>query len=436
MSDLETRLREVLSERARQAPPGAPLAERILAELDAPVLRPQRGWRTWTFPLLAAAAVAAVIATVVGLSRVHFSSAPEPAGTHTAPHSSTATSPTPTSATPSTAAAPVPVTRIAGLPHFQVIDTTYFGTDRSWALGAADCSSTDQRPCAALANTTDGGRSWHRLALPNGLTIPLQTCAASCVRGIRFATPSVGYLFGPSTLLITADGGASWMPAAGGAVAIETLDNTVIRVALHDPSCSDRCRFDLSSAPIGSDVWTPSALPEVTGQSVQLVRTAGSSYLLVRQGASPTDARGVLYRSTDGGAGWTRIGAKYAGLRSEAVASDGSLYLVCTTKAGTRLFRYGSTAPIGLAPGVTDVSGSVELTAADAKTLLLVADRLYRSTDGGHSWRVVLDHAPNSDLGPPAFEDATLGHWATDGGRVFWTTTDGGATWTETVFSH
>jgi photosystem II stability/assembly factor-like uncharacterized protein len=439
MTDLESRLREVLGERARQAPPGPPLAERILAEVDAPVLRPRRGWRTWTFPLLAAAAVAAVIATVLGLSRVHFSSAPEPAGTHSVtPSSSTTSSSTtssaPTSPSPTTPGAAIPVTPIPGLSHFQLIDTTYFGTDRSWALGSADCSSTDLRPCAALANTTDGGRSWQRIGLPNGLTIPLQTCAAACVRGIRFATPEVGYLFGPSTLLITADGGASWLPAAGGALAIETLDNTVIRVALHDPSCLGTCRLDLFTAAIGSDVWKPSGLPFVTGTSVQLARVAGSSYLLVRQGMSPAAVSGVIYRSTDGGGTWTRVGPKYAGLRSAAVA-DGRLYLVSSTSSGTRLFRYGSATPISLPPGVTDTSASAQLTAVDAKTLLLVVDRLYRSTDSGQTWHVVLDHAPNSDLGPPAFEDPEVGHWATDGGRVLWSTSDGGATWTETVFS-
>ena len=76
-TELETRLRASLSENARHAPPGAPLADRILAELDAaPVLRPRGGWRTWTFPLLAAAAIAAVAFALVGVGAARHTAAP------------------------------------------------------------------------------------------------------------------------------------------------------------------------------------------------------------------------------------------------------------------------------------------------------------------------------------------------------------------------
>ena len=102
-NDLETRLRASLRDNARHAPPDGPLAERILAELDAPVLRPHRSWRTWTFPLLAAAAIAAVALTLAGVGADRDTAAPAARVTR---HASRSHSPSITAAADHAAAVP------------------------------------------------------------------------------------------------------------------------------------------------------------------------------------------------------------------------------------------------------------------------------------------------------------------------------------------
>ncbi|HEY2297269.1 MAG TPA: hypothetical protein VGH43_06045 [Jatrophihabitans sp.] len=428
-NDVETRLRAALAEHARHAPPGGPVADRILAELDAPVLRPRHGWRTWTFPLLAAAAIAAVALTLVGVSNIHFSASNNnaatqlPTVTRTPPSpSATSSVATPTTPAPQSTAAAV-YQPIAGLPNFQAIDTTYYSDQRAWALGSADCSATNPQPCAALATSTDAGTSWHQLGLPNGLSIPLRTCPAGCVTGVRFATVQIGYLFGPSTFLVTTDGGANWSPIAGGAVAVETLNQTVIRVAKADPGCAGSCRYTVRYSDIDATTWHAAQIPTLTGDSVQLLRTPGNAYLLVRQGGT-----GRLLHSTDGGAKWVTVPT--CGQVRQVAVNTHSLNLLCGDQI--RVDANTSSAKSVAGPG----GGSVtELSAVGAHTLFVVSDRLWRSTDSGGTWHVVLNAPVGSDLGPPGFQSETLGRWINDGGRTVWTTRNGGATWSGVAFS-
>lgn len=425
-ADLESRVRATLVEHARQAPPGAPLADRILAELDVPVLRPRHGWRTRTFPLLAAAAIAAVALAVVGVGDLRFGAAPERSG-----RAATRPAPSPhrrpqLSATPTVHALPLvaaPVRGVAGLRGFRATDATYYGEQDAWALGSARCSARSSRTCAALAATTDGGRSWHREALPAGVTAPGSTCGPGCVQGIRFANDRTGYLFGPQAFWTTSDG-TTWTRQAGGAVALETLDGTVIRVDRTDETCRGRCAYRVSFAPVGAATWTPAAgLPPLTGDTVQLVRARSTAYLLVRDGTA-----GRLFHSGSGGAGWTPVPG-CAGLRSVALGR-GSLDLVC----GNHLL-VGAGTPAAHRVELPGGGSGVQVSAAGPSTLLAAGDMLYRSTDSGVSWQLALPHPADPVLGPPGFQTEKLGRWLTDGGRSIWTTVDGGRTWSGLAFS-
>lgn len=431
-TDLEYRLRSSLAEHAADAPRGGPLADRILAELDAPVLRPRRGWRTWALPLLAAAAIAAVALALVGVGHIRYGTAPSKrheAGTHAAVSPTTQPPPTarPSSA-PTTLSQHGPVLPIfggvAGLRGFRATDTTYFGDWDAWALGAARCRTGSAQTCPALAATTDGGSSWHRESLPSGISspgTPDATCAAGCVRGVRFANDHTGYLFGPRTFFMT--DGHGWAQQPGGAVAVETLDNTVVRVSLADDTCTGECRYEVSYSAVGATTWTAAGgLPALTGDGVQLVRAKGVSYLLVR-----TASGGRLYRSRSGGATWTAVPG-CSELRSVALGR-GSLDLLCANQ-----LVVGADSPLSHRVDLPGGSG-MQVSAVGPGTLFAAGDALYRSTDGGATWQVVLDHPSDPASGPPGFQSETLGRWLTDGGRVIWTTTDGGRSWSGLAFS-
>src|SRR6476646_12087723 len=127
-----------LAEHARHAPPGGSVADRILAELDAPVLRPRGGWRTWTFPLLAAAAIAAVAFTLAGVGADRHTAAPpnHPGSqvvTHPAATVHLSTSAPSTPSPTATTSTPLPVT------GFHAFDLTFVGTRDGWALGSEPC---------------------------------------------------------------------------------------------------------------------------------------------------------------------------------------------------------------------------------------------------------------------------------------------------------
>jgi hypothetical protein len=127
------------------------------------------------------------------------------------------------------------------------------------------------------------------------------------------------------------------------------------------------------------------------------------------------------------------LGAGFA-VTSMAVGTDGgSLHLLCRSVRGR--WAIVSDGRLGTVPAGTQRYPLLELGAADKNTLFVVADRLYRSADGGQTWHAVLRYGPNADLGPPEFQDGTVGRWFTDDGRVVWTTSNAGRTWHGVSFS-
>lgn len=452
MNDIENRLRATLAEQAKQAPPGAALAERILAEVDSParVLRPRHGWRTWTMPLLAAAAVAAIVATVVGIQNDRHTAAPvAPAVSHGVTASPTVDSsptpaPTPTSM-PAPATVPADPNSI-GLDHFQAIDITFVGSKDGWALGNSDCLNDSAKTCAAMVFTTDGGTSWHSMKQPPG-DVAATGCGALCFERIRFATDRIGYAFGPTSFAMTKDGGATWQRESGGAEALETLDGNVIRlVAKSSSGCPGPCDVSVETAMIGSSTWSTQQLAPggISPIAVQLARSGTDAYVLATR--NPASGAGIqtstLYVSTDDGASWLQRPepCPQAGFEVDSTAlaagTNGTVIVLCTARPGSSpdfvavSHDHGST----FARAAGSVPTSVDLVAGDTKTVLVAAGAVARrSTNGGASWARIDDLAGTvSFLG---FESKTVGRAVTDGGRTIWTTHDAGRTWHAFDFS-
>jgi photosystem II stability/assembly factor-like uncharacterized protein len=465
MSDIERRLRDSLNAHAHRAPAGDDLAERIIADAAhgsvVPIQRARRV-RSWTLPLIASAAVAAVAAALVGISAGgrHSASAPPATQLHSAPvlHTATPSAPTPTSAptTPiSTAASSDP----SGLAGFQIIDTTFVGTTDGWALGTAECLSGRGVGCSAMVRTTDGGTSWLAVPpppahVPHGAS----SCADPCVSGLRFANDKIGYAYGPGVLFMTTDAGRSWHRQFGGADRLETLDGNVIRVSIQ--GCGMSCPT-VQTAQIGTSVWKPAPLAGIPygagGFTAALARTGRNAYIWADSWAKNSDSPVVaaFYTSHDDGHTWTRradpcsfvpntLPGGASAAMSMAPAADGSVTVACISNGG------GMNRPISMATSTDDgrtftttarqtmpANRGVDIVGAASSRVLFLGgpDALYRTTDGGQRWTKVVSGAASSEQSHGAgFEDGATGHWVSDSGRTIWTTRDAGANWTAYTF--
>ncbi|MGI8667115.1 MAG: hypothetical protein ACR2N4_13975, partial [Jatrophihabitans sp.] len=271
----------------------------------------------------------------------------------------------------------------------------------------------------------------------------------ACIGSLRFANALDGYAFGPSALFVTTDGGRHWQRGTGGAYGLEIANGSVLRVTA---GCLPGCPFTLQRATIGSNSWTPVALPpggQVYG--AQLARSGHRVSLLttghIAGGAQ--NATSTLFTSTDDGASWTargepcpQTGAEYDSV-AVTVTPDGSITLACRARTAG-----GSQFTLTSADGGSHFSASAGLGAPDASVvgaasasiLFAEANGLYRSTDAGKHWQRVSGNAPAgaSFIG---FETAQVGR-VLDGigpGGVgstatVWTTTDAGRSWTSHTF--
>jgi hypothetical protein len=438
MTDLEDRLRAELNRHAEHAPGGTLLAERIIAAARTQPRPAGRGWPTWTLPLLAAGAVAAIVTGVfVGVSQVRNSAGPAVPGigTHRPSLSHSAPAPSPT-ATPTSTTTGSPPADPVGLNNVALSDLTFVGTEDGWGLGTAECLSGSGGRCPAMVRTTDGGASWRSMPQPPG-----------DVTGIRFATPLIGYAFSASTLEMTRDGGRTWTTQAGGALALETLDGNVIRVVSDGSGCPGPCNVRVEYAGLASSDWTTVALQpgNLDAVYVHLVRDASDAYVLTTR--NPASGAGVqtstLFASADDGASWTGRGEpcpQRDGLEADSVAlaaaPGGGVTALCQVRQGgsgadflVRSSDHGA--------NFTPASGTIpqfeaDVLAGDPATVLVAGGaHAYRSTDGGRSWSQL---SGIDDVSFAGFESPTLGRIVTEGGRTIWTTTDAGAHWSRFTF--
>lgn len=433
MSDIESRLRESLAEHARRAPDGSRLAEQVLATVT-PAVRPLRRWRTWSLPLITAGAVAAVAGTVIGVVHATHSASPRPlppAHSGSAAPTSVATAAPTSVATAAPTSLPsattsVPRSSAPPVDSAAAVDLTFVADD-GWAI------TQD----GLLLRSTDAGASWQRVG-----TVPPD------VTHLRFATTSTGYAFGPEVLYLTHDGGRTWTKQDGGALALETLDNNVIRVST---ACLPGCPMLIQTSAIGGSAWTTvTTIQPGMSPGVSLTRTGADAYLAVfgHTAGGAQDATTALWVSSDNGATWTNTGERcpQAGFDTGEVdttflstASDGAVGLVCSPRtSGTGwqfvdVYNPGQTV-VKIAPRPTFGNGSVRAFALASQQIVIasLADGTYRSTDGGQTFQR-LGANSGSDPGPLqwlGFASPTVGHGLSQDGRTVWTTTDAGWTWT------
>lgn len=227
---------------------------------------------------------------------------------------------------------------------FTATSVTFVSADEAFVLGTAPCAHA---PCTSILRTLDRGTSWTGLPAPVVALGSPQQGTGTGVWGIRFASPSRGFVFG-SGLWQTTDGGEHWARTSGPA-----------------------------------------------GQIVSLEISHGQ-ILAVTQSCSPSGAcsvHGVLERRGLAGGPWTRIGTADPGpIATEAgVAAVLNVSRVLTTSNGG--MSLASHATPCTSPGIEGAS-AVAVTAKDSLALLCagsaaagsVDKTVYVSYDLGGSW--------------------------------------------------
>jgi photosystem II stability/assembly factor-like uncharacterized protein len=256
----------------------------------------------------------------------------------------------------------------------------------------------------------------------------VQDCADPCVGNVRFVNDNVGYAFGPNALFMTSDGGGTWTRQNGlGALALESANGKVMRVF------TSRGQLKVATADNGSPNWHDQVLGSAAGLGGHVQLTLNyepkdpRAYLL---------AGSTVYRSDDNGASWHPVVRPCAvnGIRAISAGPADRVAVLCHDPVGS-FPELSTTAGDGWTPKPWVVpAGMGKLFVGDAQGTLAVGGRsgLATSTDGGRSWKP--SKAIPEGVGFLGFENAKVGRAVSADGRTIWTTSNGGRSWSSTVF--
>lgn len=366
---------------------------------------------------------------------------------------------------PALATAASPPSAAAAAQSF-IVDLSWIDQNDGWALSGVPCG---QALCARLGRTDDGGRTWAKLPNP-----PVRLSAPGCdplrcVAHLRFATASIGYLFGPS-LFMTRDGGLTWSRVPGSQVeSLEPGPGSVVRVVYDHAGCPGPCHRAVQEAAPGSQHWRVllAKLPARAESAVnaQVIRaTPNVMYVPVygdlASGASASQQT-TIFRSLDGGRSWVALADPCGGSRRSerdaidvAAAPGGFVAALCSLRSHGGASSVVTSADDGRTWGprravaspsrfepdliATPAAGDLVLSNSLANGSGPFTYELWQSRDDGRTWSTVArDREQLSSDSPYAsflgFEDASIGRWVGDPHAV-WSTVDGGRHWTRHAF--
>lgn len=304
-----------------------------------------------------------------------------------------------------------------------------------WALFSEPCPrpGADTARCGVVARTTDSGGSWSRLATLDVGTTPNAT--TDYVSAVRFADPQHGWVY-DRKLLASFNGGRRWQPVDLGepVVAIESAGTSAFALVgscgQGVGNCSAPMRlaegtistgrwrfvslgFDLPPTDVGNLILTRSAVYAVVVRGLEqtfLARTGGGRWerrtlpcpralvaaIQAQDGlvaacrpASPTGPV-ELQTSSDGGRTWAVVWQHTfdSPLTSLAVTGQATVVGLENGDVGHSTdngMTFTTVLQAGVAPGVRFLD-------ADHGTVLAGSPserRLYRTDDGGITWKAV-----------------------------------------------
>jgi photosystem II stability/assembly factor-like uncharacterized protein len=284
-------------------------------------------------------------------------------------------------------------------------------------LQAADCSAGPIASCVErLYRTTDGGDRWNALATP----------APEGFSAWRFVSAERGYTWTSGckagdcsgTVWETSDGGGAWRALSGGRPGFGPMfdaTSTRLLTPVLDGDAEGIALVDLATG-----TRTAAVVPGHAPFSDVAFGSAERGYALSRDG---------LWVSDDGGAHW-RLGPTPLPVSRVSAPSRDVVWILASDPACPErcaaVYRSGDGGRTWIGSAQRFAS-SQSFDAADAQTAWVSADSgLWRTTDGGGSWRLL-----NDESGPWEFIDRSFGVAVTckrtcDG--EFLVTGDGGVT--------
>ena len=391
---------------------------------------------------LAAAAVVVVAVSALILARNGGNTPGGPLGPGATSPATPAASAAPAAvATPSPApsASPAETMAPAAVLGLAPASVTFVSADVGWVLGTGACAGG---PCAAIARTGDGGRTWSPAPAPPTAMAEGPGQATSGVSGLRFADTNNGWAFGPD-LWATHDGGTTWarvtipgVPADAPVFALETAAGIVHAAVL------DGGDFRVASSPVGSDGWSVSPVRVPVGAGpvpvVQLVLSGAAGWLVENDRTVVGGAR----LANGSWVAWTPPCADVVGPAFLAASSPTELAAACDVglwsnptgdhlylshDGGSTFSRSGTAAPLTTAAMAAMASPSaVVVGGSDGTGSVLAA-----TTDAGRTWKVVA-RLPAGQIADLGFTTATQGVvivGGVGGSASLLMTRDGGQTW-------
>ena len=256
------------------------------------------------------------------------------------------------------------------------------------------------------------------------------------------------------------DGGVTWstntdlLPNLGVSdIAINPLNSNVMYLATGDRNAGDTYSYGVLKSTDGGASWKPSGLSFGISFNVRVqnvyVSPADTSVVIAA-------TRAGMYRSTDGGANFTRVqSGSYNGL-VQKIGNPNVLYSSTIQGTNCRIFRSddaGITWNAVTDPSLpTSNSRRIEIAVTPDDTNYVYAvigasnnglEGVYRSTDGGINWSNVYNGPKNllgwsttgGDQGGQAWYDLSIAVNPNDRDEVFvggvniWRTTNGGSNW-------
>jgi len=303
--------------------------------------------------------------------------------------------------------------------------------DRDFALlGTVPCSAGR---CYVIERTADGGRSFTRAAAPRGL--PTKGTNPT----LTFADASNGFVRVPfvwGDFWSTHDGGATWRRLRFPSVVAFTTARGEAYAVIARCTVQTCSGYRFARGPASASRWSESPLPFVPDGSVIDLAARRRTVWLLGTPRATRDQHDVLARSTDGGRTFvTGVGPCAPGLGGDLEPSSARVvWAVCPTgmMAGASRSTDGGLTFKPLPPLVN----AARLAPASDQTAVLAANGaarpLYRTADGGASWRPLRLPGNDNYWYDVVFTDAGSGDALVQVGArpaAAWRTTDGGITW-------
>ena len=346
-----------------------------------------------------------------------------------------------------TAATPVPK-------GFKANSITWLSSELGWVLGTVPCGS---KVCSEVIGTKDGAKTWSVVGALKA-PIPNTSLGGRGVTEIRFATPEIGWAFGPD-LYRTTDGGRTWaheaIPGHGEQVLDLAANATEAYAVVSDCThyCSKQFTFWRTTS-LTKNEWAQISLSLPNAITADVTVYGQTVYLLAPYGQlRPHEDK--LYASTDGLHFSTRPvpcdkNPLPAGLIQVVPSSATDVTLLCDGDAGLSeadKYAYRSTntgktdraaGTMGL-PGIqaqlaVSPSGNVAVSSQSDGSFIYINDnhktswtQVIGDSDGGVGWNDIV-YVTDSEawvVYAPAEGFLSQGQ--------LWETTDGGRHWSVTT---